>query len=167
MQRTLCLFLIAALSAMSAMAQKLPLHHQVYDGWQRIGERTLSADGNWAVFAIDPQEGDGTLVLQSLRSDYRKELPRGYGAVISHNGRYLVYKIKPFFAAVKEARNKKKKPEEMPKDSVGIIELGKDSVVKFANVRSFKMPSEEEGWVAIHFESTERTPEGGEASAEL
>ena len=167
MQRTFCLFLIAGLSALSAVAQKLPLNHQVYDSWQRIGERALSADGNWAVFTIDPQEGDGRLVLQSLRSDYRKELPRGYGAAISSNGRYLVYKIKPFYASVKEARNKKKRPEEMPKDSVGIIELGKDSIVKFANVRSFKMPSEEEGWVAIHFESSEKAPEGNDPAAEL
>ena len=44
MQKTFCLFLIAGLSALSAIAQKLPLNHQVYDGWQRIGERALSAE---------------------------------------------------------------------------------------------------------------------------
>ncbi|MFM7646404.1 MAG: prolyl oligopeptidase family serine peptidase [Sphingomonadales bacterium] len=159
--------LLPLLISATVQAQKIPLHHQVYDSWQRIGERMLSADGNWAVFTIDAQEGDGTLVLQSLRSDYRKEFPRGYGAAISYNDRFLVFKIKPYYAAVKEARNKKKKPEEMPKDSVGMLELGKDSVIKFANVRSFKMPSEEEGWVALHFESTEKSAEGGESPADL
>lgn len=167
MKRILFLCSILALSRGVVEAQKVPLTHQVYDSWQRIGERVLSPDGNWAVFTIDPQEGDGTLVLQSLRSDFRKEFPRGYGAAISYQGRYLVFKIKPFFAAVKEARNKKKKPEEMPKDSIGIVELGKDSVIKYASVRSFKMPSHEEGWVAIHFESSEKTGEGTESAADL
>ncbi|NDF99430.1 MAG: hypothetical protein EB101_11030, partial [Chitinophagia bacterium] len=167
MQPIRFLFLLPVLLTGSLLAQKMPLDHQVYDSWQRVGERALSADGNWAVFTIDVQEGDGTLVLQSLRSDYRREIPRGYGAVISYNNRYVVYKIKPFYAAIKEARNKKKKPEEMPKDSVGILELGKDSALKFANVRSFKMPSDEEGWVALHLESTEKAAEGGEAPADL
>lgn len=167
MQPIRCWFLLPFLFAWSVVAQKMPLHHQVYDSWQRVGEKTLSADGNWAVFSIDVQEGDGTLVLQSLRSDYRKELPRGYGAVISYDSRYLVYKIKPYYSAVKEARNKKKKPEEMPKDSVGIIELGKETIITFANVRSFKMPSEEEGVVAIHFESTEKPADNGDTPAEL
>jgi dipeptidyl aminopeptidase/acylaminoacyl peptidase len=167
MQMIRSLFLIPVFLTGSLLAQKKPLDHQVYDNWQRIGERTLSADGNWAVFTIDVQEGDGTLVLQSLRSDYRREIPRGYGAVISYNNRYVVYKIKPYYAAIKEARNKKKKPEEMPKDSVGILELGKDSAVKFANVRSFKLPAEEEGWVVLHFESAEKAAEGGESPADL
>ena len=111
MQKISFLFLLPVLLTGSLLAQKKPLDHQVYDNWQRVGERTLSADGNWAVFTIDVQEGDGTLVLQSLRSDYRREIPRGYGAVISYNSRYLVYKIKPFYAAIKEARTIPISPE--------------------------------------------------------
>lgn len=150
-----------------AVAQKMPLDHQVYDSWQRIGERLLSADGNWAVFTIDVQEGDGVLVLQSLRSDYRREFPRGYGAVISYNDRYLVFKIKPYYSLLKEARNKKKKPEEMPKDSVGIVALGSDSVTTYAHVRSFKMPAAEEGWLVLHLESPEKATDNGETPADL
>jgi Prolyl oligopeptidase family len=167
MQMKRCLFLLPLLMAGAVLAQKAPLDHQVYDSWQRVGERTLSADGNWAVFTIEAQEGDGTLVVQSLRSDYRREFSRGYGAVISYNDRYLVFKIKPHFASIKEARNKKKKPEEMPKDSVGILELGKDSVIKIAQVRSFKMPSEEEGWVVLHLEGSEKPAENGDSPADL
>lgn len=167
MQKICFLLLLPIFWTGSLVAQKKPLDHQVYDSWQRIGERTLSADGNWAVFTIDVQEGDGTLVLQSLRSDYRREIPRGYGAVISYNNRYLIYKIKPYYAALKEARNKKKKPEEMPKDSVGIVELGKDSTIKYANVRSFRMPAEEEGWVALFFESADKAVESGETPSDL
>lgn len=167
MQRTPFMLVMLLLHCSVLLAQKAPLTHQVYDSWQRIGERTLSPDGNWAVFTIDPQEGDGILVLQSLRSDYRKEFPRGYGASISYQGRYLVFKIKPFFASVKEAKNKKKRPEEMPKDSVALVELGKDSILKFASVRSFKMPADDEGWVAIHFETNEKPAEGIESASDL
>ena len=40
----------------------------------------------------------------------------------------------------------------MPKDSLAIIELGKDSVLKIASVKTFKAPEKAAGWVAYHLE---------------
>ncbi|MET0243550.1 MAG: prolyl oligopeptidase family serine peptidase, partial [Flavitalea sp.] len=67
--------------------------------------------------------------------------------------RYVVFRIRPYFRDTREARIKKKSPAEMPKDSIGVLELGKDSVLKFASVRSFKMPEKGSGdWFAYLFE---------------
>src|SRR5678815_3784467 len=43
---------------------------QVYDGWQSIGERMISNNGKWVVYAINPQEGDNELVIQSSDVQY-------------------------------------------------------------------------------------------------
>ena len=114
------------LSLSVCFAQKKPLDHSVYDGWQHIGERMISNDGKWVVYTIDPQEGDNELVIQSSDAKYKKSVPRGYTAVITEDSRYVVFKIKPFYKDTREAKIKKKKVDDMPKDSIAIVELGKE-----------------------------------------
>ena len=63
---TLLLFVISV----AVQAQKKPLDHSVYDNWQSIADRAISNDGKYVAYAINPQEGDGVLVVQSLQGDY-------------------------------------------------------------------------------------------------
>ena len=121
-------------SPFSSFAQKKPLDHSVYDGWQSIGERKLSNDGKWVVYTIDLQEGDGELVVQATDNSFKQTYPRGYNITISNDSRYAVFRIKAPYADTRQARIKKKKPEDMPKDSLAIVELGKSSIVKIARV---------------------------------
>ncbi len=48
------LFLFLCIISLSALAQKKPLDHSVYDGWQSIAERSISNDGKYVVYAINP-----------------------------------------------------------------------------------------------------------------
>ncbi len=130
------------------------MDHSVYDGWQSIGQKLISNDGKWVVYTIDPQEGDNELVIQSTVADsaYKKSIARGYNALITEDSRYLIFRIKPFFKETREARIKKKKPEEMPKDSLAIVELGKDSVWKTPRVNGYRTPEKSFGWAAYLLE---------------
>ncbi|MGZ8517623.1 MAG: alpha/beta hydrolase family protein [Chitinophagaceae bacterium] len=145
---------ISFLVIQSVTAQKKSLDHSVYDSWQSIGQKLISNDGKWVVYTIDPQEGDSELVLQStlLDTGYKKTIPRGYNALITEDSRYVILRIKPFFKETREARIKKKKSEDMPKDSLAIIELGKDSVWKAARVNGYRSPGKSFGWVAYLLE---------------
>ncbi len=133
-------------------AQKKPLDHTVYDSWQSIGERMISNDGKWVVYTINVQEGDNELVIQSSDAKYKKTVPRGYSAVISGDSRFAIFKIKSFYKDTREARIKKKKPDDMPKDSFAVVELGKDSVYKVPRVKTYKVPEKGFGWAAYHLE---------------
>lgn len=134
-------------------AQKKPLDHSVYDGWQSISERMISNDGKWVVYVVSPQEGDANLFIQSTGNiQNKRSIPRGYNAVITNDNRYVVFKIKPLYKETRDARIKKKKVEDLPKDSIGIVELGKEGVVKVAKVRSYKTPTLAAGWVAYQKE---------------
>ncbi len=148
----LSVFLLFFLISVFSVAQKKPLDHSVYDGWQSIGERAISNDGKFVVYAVNPQEGDGTLYIQSTDNSFKKEIPRGYNATISEDNRFVVFRIKAFYKDVRDARIKKKRPDEMPKDSLGIFAFGKDSVIKIARVKGYKMPEKGSGWVAYHLE---------------
>jgi dipeptidyl aminopeptidase/acylaminoacyl peptidase len=133
-------------------AQKKPLDHSVYDGWQNIAERLLSNDGKYVAFTVTPQEGDGTLFVKTTEGTAKAEIARGYGASITDNSKFLVCRIKPFFADTRDARIKKKKPEDMPKDSLAIVELASGKVTKIARIKSFKVADENANVVAYLME---------------
>ncbi len=151
MNRLFALFLLV-LPFFSA-AQKKPLNHTVYDAWQSTGERLISHDGKWVVYTLTPQEGDATLYIQATDGkDFKKAIPRGYNALITEDSRYVVFKIKPPYQQTREARIKKKKPEDLPKDSLAVVELGKDDLWKVAKIKSYKTPKKGIEWVAYHKE---------------
>lgn len=142
------LFVSFCMFSLQVFAQKKPLDHSVYDGWQNIGERSVSNNGKYIAYAINPQEGDGILYVQSANGDYKTEIARGYGVVITEDSRYLICRIKPTFKETRDAKIKKKKADEMPKDSLAIVELGKENTVKVPRLKSFKVPDESGNWLA-------------------
>ncbi|HEX7844916.1 MAG TPA: S9 family peptidase, partial [Chitinophagaceae bacterium] len=150
--RKLFLLLPLALLSVTSFSQKKPLDHSVYDGWQSIGERMISNDGKWVVYTINVQQGDNELVIQSSDANYKKTIARGYNAVITEDNRYAIFKIRPLYKDTRDARIKKKRPDEMPKDSIAIVELGKEEVKKIPAVKTYKTPQKEAGWVAYHLE---------------
>jgi dipeptidyl aminopeptidase/acylaminoacyl peptidase len=155
MNRFLLLAFISMLSFAQGYAQKKPLDHSVYDGWQRVGEKLVSPDGNWVAYTVDPQEGDGNLYWKGFGTKaVDRSVARGYNVRFEPNGRYLFAKIKPRFADLREAKIKKKKPEDTPKDSFLLVDLTTDSLRKIPLVKSFKYPDSTGGWVAWHLEKT-------------
>lgn len=153
MNRLLLILIVCSSIQLEGVAQKTPLNHSVYDGWQRVGEKTISPDGNWVAHTVDPQEGDGHLYWRGFGArPTQRSIPRGYSLQFEPNSRFLFAKVKPPFAATREAKIKKKKPEEMPKDSFILVDLTLDSVQKFPQVKSYKFPDSTGGWVAWHLE---------------
>jgi dipeptidyl aminopeptidase/acylaminoacyl peptidase len=142
----------SCLLSVSLWAQKKPLDHTVYDGWQSIGDRAISNDGKYLSYSVNPQEGDGLLTIQSVAGNYKKEFPRGYAPVITDDSRYVIFRIKPFFKDTRDAKIKKKRPDDMPKDSLVILQLGTDNMQKIARVKSFKVPDDSGNWLAYLLE---------------
>ena len=139
-------------------AQKKPLDHTVYDQWKTIAERAISNDARYVVYTVNPQEGDGELVIQRPADSYRKVVPRGYNLQLTEDSRFLVCKIKPSFQETRQAKIRKKSVAEMPKDSLAIIELGTDSIWKYPAVKSFKLPEKGTDWVAYEVDKLPDTP---------
>ncbi|TAD84546.1 MAG: hypothetical protein EAY75_12915, partial [Bacteroidetes bacterium] len=129
--------------ACPAAAQKPPLNHKVYDQWESIQERVISANGQWLAFTVNPQEGDGNLIITLAQGNGTKlYIPRGYAPVISPNSAWCSFKIRAPFAATREGRIKKKRPDDMPKDSLGWVNLATLKVQKIPRIKGFKMPEE-------------------------
>lgn len=144
------LFLFATLFFVyeAGTAQKKPIDHQVYDGWQSIQSPDISKDGKFIRYAITPQQGDALLSITNPNGEKLWDVPRVANAAFSHNSAYALFLIKAPFAETREARIKKKKPEEMPKDSLGIISLNTGEIYKRPDVKSYRLPEENGDYVA-------------------
>lgn len=145
-------FTLLLLTSTIVFGQKKPLDHTVYDEWQSIGEKKISNNGKWIAYVINAQEGDGNLVIQASDASYRNVIPRGYDITVTPDSRFIIFKIKAPYADTRQAQIKKKKPEEFPKDSLAIMELGKDSITKIPRVKSYKTPQNNAQWVAWQLE---------------
>ncbi len=158
--RKIKLLTLSLSACLCLYGQKKPLDHSVYDGWQSIGEKLISNDGKWAVYTINPQEGDNELFIQSTNSSvsYKKSILRGYSAVITEDNRFVICKIKSFYKDIREARIRRKRGDDLPKDSFCIVEPARDRIWKFARVKSFKTPEKGFGWVAYHLEKKPEPP---------
>ena len=140
MKRFLTFAFFAALT-LTAVGQKKPLDHDVYDAWQAVGGTTLSPSGKVISYAVNPQEGDGTLYIRvKEKKDVRTIIiPRGYQARLLDNDAFAVCLIKPEFQKTRRAKIRRLSGDKLPQDSLAIIDLKTGIVRKFPNVKSFRM----------------------------
>ena len=129
---------LTLLVALTAAAQKKPLDHSVYNSWQSIDSSSISPSGKYILYTINPQEGDGQLVIKNMNG-HQLEIPRGYRFHVTQDEKFALCLIKPFFKDTRQARIKKKKNFEMPKDTLAIIALTNGSVKKIPHVSSYKI----------------------------
>src|SRR5207344_1245365 len=130
-------------SAAQPAAAKKPITHDVYDSWKSIQGTKLSTDGTWLAYALTPQEGDGELVVRNLKTNAEIRAPRGRDPLITSDNKFVVYAIAPLKKDVDQARKAKKKPEDMPKNGVGIVNLATGQAATVAeHVKSFRVPDD-------------------------
>lgn len=122
----------------AAHAQKKPLDHSVYDSWKSIANTQLTSDGKFLLYEVNPQEGDGKLIVRRNSDGSELVIPRGYKAQISKDNLTASLNIKAPYAEIRKARNKNVKKDMMPKDSLAIIDLEKWSIEKYDAIKTYK-----------------------------
>ena len=154
--------------ASAQRASKKPLDYSVFDGWQNIANDRVSNDGKWVLYVVKAQEGDANLYITDAGNKSKLQIPRADTARMTADSKYAVFLIKPFYKDTRMAKIKKKKPSEFPKDTLGIVSLGKTSIDKFPGVRSFKMADKASviAWLTPADSSTTVTPGAGPAGVQ-
>jgi dipeptidyl aminopeptidase/acylaminoacyl peptidase len=143
-----------------AQQTKIPLDHSVYESWKNLENARISNNGKWVTYEINPQQGDGYLYLVNIKENRIDSVPRGYNPVFSNQSEFLVFRIKPQYAVVRQAKKDKIKikKDKIPKDSMGIWLMDESKPVKFPEVKSFKVPQDGTGWFVFqHHEAKDTT----------
>ncbi len=145
----------AKTALLEAAVNKPSLTHDVYDSWETLTERVISNNGNIIVYTVNPQEGDGTLYIKNADKKLLLKINRGYNATITNDNLFVICKIRPLFKETREAKIKKKKADDMPKDSLAIYNITTDSLTKIAKVKSYKTAEKGSGYIAYLLEKIE------------
>ncbi|WP_336829857.1 S9 family peptidase [Sphingobacterium multivorum] len=140
------------LAAFAAHAQKKPLDHTVYDSWQSVSSPYISKSGKFILFQVVPQEGDNQLFLKTKENKEIIQIPRGYNGKLTDTENHLLSLVKAPFALTRDAKIKKKKAEDLPKDSLAIYNVTTSSLVKFAQVKSYKIADQNNNFVSFLFD---------------
>jgi len=168
---------------------KRSLTHQDYDSWRSIVSPQISRNGKFVAYAFLPQDGDGDVVVRDISSGAEWRSPRGYrppvpppddpGAniaefqaaqarlvrpVFTADSRFLIFVIEPLKAEVNKAKKEKKKPEDMPKNAMGIMDLSTGNVTRIEKVKSFQAPEDVGGVIAYLLEPKPEEKGGASAS---
>ena len=136
------LLIVFLLIPFSLLAQKKPLDHSVYDSWQTVRFLQVSNDGLFASYMICPQEGDSLTVIKKQNGNTLAEIERGYAGKFTYDSRFFICKIKPFYQEIRKGKIDKKKADDMPKDSLAIVNLSTGAVEKIADIKNFSVPDE-------------------------
>jgi dipeptidyl aminopeptidase/acylaminoacyl peptidase len=148
--------------------QKRSLTHADYDGWESLSSEKITKNGLFVGYQISPQDGDGRLEIFPYKTPTKKTvIPRGNGFLFTPDDAYAVGKIVAQKDSVYALKLKKKKADDLPKDSLFILNLTSGNLEKLARVKSFATPAEKGSWIAIHFEkeiALKESPKGAAAS---
>jgi len=150
-------FTIAALlvnvSTTNAQGKK-PLSRDVYNSWNAIEHVELSNDGRYISYELNPQFGDGKLIINQVgvKAD---TISRGADAGFSPSGDFITYRIKPTLSQVRKAKLAGKKKDEMPADSGAVAIFGGEKYV-FPKLKSSLLPATSGSCVALLIETPEK-----------
>lgn len=139
-------------ASFTSAQERLPLHSGVYDSWKNIDNPRISNDGKLVNFEINPQYGDGLLIVRGINTSKVDTLSRGYGSAMPANGSFVAYKIKAPLDSIRKAKLDGKKKDALPQDSLGIFSFA-GTRLKFPNLESFQVPSEKGQLVLALFKS--------------
>ncbi|HLJ51474.1 MAG TPA: prolyl oligopeptidase family serine peptidase [Bryobacteraceae bacterium] len=158
--------LFAGFLTVTLLAQKRPLTHNDYDAWRNIRSQHLSRDGKYLAYALFPQEGDGEFIVRNLatgkewhesagqtppppRPNYEEPTaeegpPRERGLTIefTHDTHFVVFSTYPPNADIEKAKRERKKPEDMPKNGMVVLDLSTGAAKRVDGVKNFQVPED-------------------------
>lgn len=153
------LFMLSPIAIPQAQTKR-PLTVRDFDGWRDIQSEALSNDGRFLAYGLFPENGDGVVVIRNLQSgkEFREEAgsrplrelrtpetdeavpPPAVKISFTPDSRFVVFSAFPPRAEVEKAIKEKKKPEEMPKKSIVIVELASGAAARVERVKDFQVP---------------------------
>ena len=156
--KRLAVTLALVLAAFALHAQKPALDHSVYDSWKTLRGLSVPQNGDILTYMVSPGEGDLVLVIEDLKTNKKIEVPRATRVQISKDGSKAVAVIKPLFSQTRDAKIKKVKKDEMPKDTLAIIDIRSGEVKKYANYKSHNTPDKLTSTIAFELTPAKEKP---------
>ncbi|MBN1939179.1 MAG: prolyl oligopeptidase family serine peptidase [Candidatus Aminicenantes bacterium] len=123
--------------------------------FRSLSEQTISSDGRWIAYTLQPDRGDGSVEIRSADGTKTYSIERGGRPVFSRDGRRLgaVVKVK--------AVDMEKPAKDRPKPGLAVLDPATGKIETFESVNRFAF-SDDGRWLAVGYVK----PKGKPAPAE-
>jgi dipeptidyl aminopeptidase/acylaminoacyl peptidase len=133
----------------TGIAQKKELSISDFDSWNRIENQKISNNGNFISYEINPNKGDGKLIVYNVVNRVNDTINYGHSALFSNCSKYLALRVKTPEDSIRKLKLAKVKSENMPKDTLVIINLSNNNRSKYPGLISYKISEEGNSWLAF------------------
>ena len=148
--------ILSILFVNSIHAQKRALKIEDADKWNSMREIQISNKANFVKYVLHPQDGDDRLVIHNLKNNKTDTFDNANNCNFIGDENYIAFRIKPSKQLVKDLKLKKTKKDKMPKDSLCIVSLKKDTTWKISQLISYQISENNSNWIA-YLHQTEKT----------
>lgn len=130
--------------------------------WKNISYASLTPDGNWLVYQLQPNEGDSEVIIRQVKGDKeyrfsRGETPRpqargpeatpsGAEIIIAENSRFVAFLVYPKASEAKKLRRERKR---ITSDAC-LVDLTTGEKKEWSKIRRILFSGESSGWLALH-----------------
>ncbi len=142
------LYSLLLLLAFTVTAQKKVLDHPDFEIWNTIRSQSLSNNGKYILYSLEKGEKDRFLKIKDTKANSIFTYDRVAGGKFTYDSKYAIFTIKAWKDSIVEMKRRKVKKGKMPKDTLAIFNLKSKSLIKIANVKSYKVPQKWSGYVA-------------------
>lgn len=149
MKHILIAFILIAIASHHLISQDKKMTLETYNIWNTIENVNISNDGKWLSYELVPGKGDPTLILVNTETGEKTSFERASEAEFDFGSITLAFKITPPQVILDSLKAADIKKEDMPADTLGIYHLEKTTYDKLAPLKSFKMPEEQGGLLAV------------------
>ncbi len=164
MKRLVPLFILFI--SISVFAQKKALDHTDYALWNTIKGSTLAPDGSYVLYSLEKGERDNFLKVKDIGGTTVFEHERSSKGKFTYDSHFVLFTIEAWKDSVTAMKSRKVKKKDLPKDSLGILNLKTNSLTKIGNIKSYKLPEEWSGYVAYQLEEINKKKEKDEDGEE-
>lgn len=141
------LLLVLLVFTFGSFAQKKSINHTVYSSWKSVKGAQTSEKGNFIHYEINPHCGDGYIYLYNKSNHTLDSITRGKSGAVSQTEDVFAFLIDPGFDTLRKLELEKVNKEKWIKDSLGILFLANDSLIKVPSVKSYEL-SKHNSWIA-------------------
>jgi dipeptidyl aminopeptidase/acylaminoacyl peptidase len=150
------------LVSIAAFGQKKVLNHPDFDIWNTIQNQRISRNGDFVMYSLEKGETDNHLKIKDSKANTVFEHKRSESGRFTYESDFALFTIKAWDKDIRELKRAKTAKDKMPKDTLGIYDLGKKSLTKIPNVKGYKLPAKWSGWVAYQLEVLKAKNKEGE-----
>jgi dipeptidyl aminopeptidase/acylaminoacyl peptidase len=144
--------LFVGLMSLSVFAQKKVLDHTDYELWNTIQNPMISSNGSYVLYLLEQGEKDATLMVKDTKGKLIFEHERSKKAAFTYNSDFVLFTITAWKDSIRAMKSRKIKKADLPKDSLGILNLKTNELTKIAQVKSYHLPEKWSGYVAYYLD---------------